>query len=71
MGMIFHFYLQGIQYDTVFAFLYILTLGTELKKISFSNEEEITLLGNMEHLQRQFISNSLKMIFFRGSWVLG
>ena len=40
MGMIFYFYLQGIQYDTVFAFLYILTLGTELKKISFSNEEE-------------------------------
>lgn len=69
--MIFYFYLQGIQYDTVFAFLYILTLGTELKKISFSNEEEIILLGNMEHLQRQFISNSLKMIFFRGSWVLG
>ena len=39
MGMNFYFYLQGIQYDTVFVFLHILTLGTELKKIiSFSNE---------------------------------
>ena len=72
MGMIFYFYLQGIQYNTVFVFLHILTLGTELKKIiSFANEEQITLLGNMEHLQRQFVSNALKMIFFRGSWVLG
>ena len=25
----------------------------------------------MEHLQREFVSNTLKMIFFRGSWVLG